>query len=232
MDLSVPAAIVTAGGILKAPAEEFLKKISGPAGDELGLWLRDKVRDYRARNTTRTVSSAQRMLSDGRKQVREVPLRTLLPLLDGASIEDSAELAELWAALLANAADANAKGIPPIFPSILQQLTPFDATVLNRINAVLREGLPEDPLPLGRVRERERWGVRRAELALGESFPDQLEAAIDTLGALGLIEHEPVLRSELGAIFTTGMDELRLTALGRHFIEACSPPTVAGPAGS
>ena len=224
MDLTVPAAIVTAGGILKAPVEEFLKKISGPFADEVGLWFRDKLREYRARNTARTVSSAQQMLVNARKEVREVPLRTLVPLLDGASIEDNSELGELWAALLANAADADAKGIPPIFPSILQQLTPFDARVLNRINEVIREGLREDPLPLGRVRESERWGARRAELALAESFPDQLEAAVDTLGALGLIEHEPPLRYEHGEVFTTGMDELRLTALGRHFIEACSPP--------
>ena len=224
MDLTTTAAIVTAGGILKAPVEEFLKKISGPFADEVGFWLRDKVREYRGRNTARTVSRAQEMLVDANKQAREVPLRTLVPLLEAASIEDNTELVELWAALLANAADADAKGIPPIFPSILQQLTPFDARTLSRIDHVLKEGLAEDPLPLGRVRESERWGARRTELALDESFPDQLEAAIDTLGALGLIEHEPVLRYEHGEILATGMDELRLTALGRHFIEACSPP--------
>src|SRR5665213_212676 len=109
MDLSVPVAIMTAGGILKAPAEEFLKRISGPAADELGLWFRDEIRNYRARNTTHVVSRSQSMLRDSGSDVRELPLRTLLPLLDGASIEDNPELTELWAALLANAANANAK---------------------------------------------------------------------------------------------------------------------------
>jgi hypothetical protein len=225
MDASIPVAIVAVGNILKAPAEEFLRKISGPAGEELGLLLRDKMREYRGRNASRAVSRAQEMLTVTGSNVREVPLRTLLPLLEGASAEDDSDLGELWAALLANAADATKGGIPPIFPAILQQLTPFDALALSRLSDVLAQGLPDDPLPPGRAKEQERWGARRSELNMTESYPDQLEAAINTLVALGLVAHEAALRSENGSIFTTDMNELRITALGKQFVAACTPPS-------
>jgi hypothetical protein len=228
MDPSLSVVIITAGSILKGPVEEFLKRIGGPAGDEIGGWLCDKVRDYRGTNVKQAVVSAQSMLAEAGGEIREVPLRSLLPIMEGASIEDNPELAARWAALLANAADARGQAIPPIMPAILQQLTPFDAKALTRIDEIFRAGLVEDPLPPGRPREHSRWGVRKNEISLDQSFPDQPDAAVDTLVALGLVEREPSVRNENGLLFTTGLDELRLTALGRHFLSACSPPSRSG----
>lgn len=229
MNLLVPTAIVIAGGILKAPAEDFLKKLSGPAADELGSWLGDKAREFRARNAARIAARSQNMLAESGAEVHQVPLRTLLPLLEGASIEDSAELSELWAALLANAAATGGDSIPPIFSSILQQLTPFDARLLDQTAEVIASGLKEDPLPPRK--ERMRWGVSRNELDLVESFSDQMAVSIDTLVALGLLELEPATRVAAGSsILIRGIGEFRITALGRRFLNACTPPTLPGAA--
>ena len=120
MDPTVPISIVAGASLLKAPVQEFLKRISGPAADEIGEWFRDKVREFRSRNAGRAVARAQQILVGLEREAVEIPLRTLLPLLEGASLEDDPRLSEKWASLLAAAADSAPKtAVLPSFPRIL-----------------------------------------------------------------------------------------------------------------
>ncbi|HZJ17017.1 MAG TPA: Abi-alpha family protein [Chthoniobacteraceae bacterium] len=164
------------------------------------------------------------MIAAAGADIHEIPPRTLIPILEGASIEDNAELAELWAALLANAATSEEDVIPPILPSILQQLTPFDAHIFARVHALQVE-LQTRERDVGPEGELPRWGVRRSEIGLVDADSERLESAINTLTALGLIEREPVMRFDNGQIFASDSDELRLSALGRRFLNACTPPS-------
>ncbi len=59
-------------------------------------------------------------LSEADVSPTSVPLRTLLPLLEGAALEEDDDLSTKWAALLANAATPNSPlAIYPSFPHAL-----------------------------------------------------------------------------------------------------------------
>src|SRR5688500_11879093 len=85
-------------------AQDLLKRVGGPAADAVGEWLRDRVQAYRSRNVLLVAARAEQLLNAKGLQAHEVPLRTLLPLLESAANEDDPELQEKWAALLASAA--------------------------------------------------------------------------------------------------------------------------------
>jgi hypothetical protein len=232
MDPTIPVVIVTAG-VLKGPIQDFLKRISGPAADEIGDWWRESIHEFRTRNASKVLARAEEMIHTARLEARQVPLRTLLPIMDGASKEDDPTLSERWSALLANAAGGTDKQIPPIFPATLAQLTPFDALVLTELGDSEIRGYPPDPLLPTGGEPPPRWGARREEIrvVLPSSSVDELEVALNTLSALGLIEHEPVVRSEIThgyeAVFLSGNSEFRLSALGKNFVSACSAPASA-----
>ena len=78
-------------------AKEFLGKIAGPAAEEVGLLLQDKVRIYRLGNQLKMLAKAQQMLNDAGVSPISVPLRTLLPLLEGAALEEEDDLSTKWA---------------------------------------------------------------------------------------------------------------------------------------
>lgn len=63
----------------------------------------------------------------------EVPVKTLFPLLEKASLEDPADddMIERWANLLTASADATAGEVPPTFAEILGQLTRGQARLLD-----------------------------------------------------------------------------------------------------
>lgn len=68
---------------------------------------------------------------------RQVPLRIAIPLLQGGSLEEDDWLQDRWAALLVNAADAAAEvEVRRAFISILEDLTPLDAVVIEKIYAL------------------------------------------------------------------------------------------------
>lgn len=85
-------------------AESFLKKLFGPAVEEAGLMLKDRVHFYRAQNQLRMVDKAQKLLKEAQIEPGSVPLRTLLPLLEGAAFEDDESMLDKWAGLLGSAA--------------------------------------------------------------------------------------------------------------------------------
>lgn len=125
------AAAVTVA--LKA-AKDFLAKVTGPAVEELGEIGRDYVKGWRAKNGNAVLTGANKLLAEAEREPQAVPLKTLLPLLDAASLEDEPILAEQWAALLANAADpAQRVVVQPSFVGILRELAPLDAQVVTAL---------------------------------------------------------------------------------------------------
>ena len=80
------------------------------------------------------LAKAQKMLNDAGVSPTSVSLKTLLPLLEGAALEEEDDLLTKWAALLANAANPKSPfPIYPSFPHILSQFSPRDARVLDAI---------------------------------------------------------------------------------------------------
>jgi hypothetical protein len=95
-------------------------------------------------NAAQVWQKAQEMARDTGGQPQPVPLKTLVQLLQYASLEEDAELQERWAALLANAAVRDvAKANGSTFSEILRQLTPNEAKFLD---ALYDDGESREPL--------------------------------------------------------------------------------------
>jgi hypothetical protein len=128
-----------AGGTFMAAnvLRDFLKRVLGPLGDELGTAIANPLREWNEARLQRgfdTMNEAALALDAAGKTATKVPGRVLFPLLQSASLEEDADLRRMWAILLANAADsARAVDMMPAFASILADLTPTEALALQAV---------------------------------------------------------------------------------------------------
>src|SRR5688500_3646557 len=81
----------------------LLARVLGPAADEVGAVLAEKVRGFFGRNVRAVAQRAEDMLAAAGKEPQEIAMRDAVPLLEGARAEDDPAMQERWAALLANA---------------------------------------------------------------------------------------------------------------------------------
>ncbi len=203
MNLDPITTALTKGGVeegVKA-AKPLLEKLCGPALEELGLLLQDRARVYRLKNQLRILSKVQIMLREAGTTVQAVPLRTLLPLLEGAALEDSKMLSDMWAGLLASAASfGESESIHPSFPRILSELTPREAHILDKVYQDEFEKI---------------WEPFREELANEfEISLDEVNQAQGNLFRLGLCH---LSSSPKGTL-------LKLSAFGRQFLKSAYGP--------
>jgi hypothetical protein len=196
------------GGIEQgvSAAKGLLERLCGPAVEELGLILQDSVRVYRLkRELEKHLGKVQAMMQKAGTEVRPVPMRTLLPLLEGAALEDDENLSDKWAGLLASAASAVEVPLThPSFAHILSEITPREALILDR----LYQALP----PID-------WNSLRGGLAieLGTSI-ESIDQAYGNLFRLGLCR---IVRSDAGSV-------IELSPFGRFFLAAAYGPTPRG----
>jgi hypothetical protein len=193
------------------PAADLIKRIGGPVADEIGEYLAASVRPYTVVRQVEAVAKAQQMLNDRGLSTHSVPPRLLLPILEGASIEDEEDLHTKWSALLANAASSDK--VHPSYVEILKQLTPDDARLLDKLyeytnargkwlNDFLEEEGVEDGIPFQNL----------VRLGLIESTYD-----VDGMEVSVRPGHTPYVSGE--------MDQNRwLTDFAIAFTEACRAP--------
>jgi hypothetical protein len=132
---AAPAIAKGAGALAAAiPFTGIVKRMLGPAADELAEMWRDQVRMYRYERQLKCVEKAERMAQEAGFTPNPVPPKILFPLLEGASFEENEDLHTMWAALLANAASPDgADKVRPAFISVLKQMSPDEASVLTFI---------------------------------------------------------------------------------------------------
>lgn len=107
--------------------------VSGPLEQGMGIF-EDRLKYIRWERQARYMQRAEEFLAHAGLQAptRPVPLKLVIPLMQGASLEEDDELQDRWAALLVNAANASFQGeIRRSYAAILEQLTPLDARVLD-----------------------------------------------------------------------------------------------------
>src|SRR5580700_489102 len=115
-----------AGALAAAiPFTSIVKKMLGPAADELAEMWRDQVRMYRYERQLKCVEKAEKMAEEAGFTPQAVPPKILFPLLEGASFEENEELHTMWAGLLADASfPENADKVRPGFLASLRQMAP------------------------------------------------------------------------------------------------------------
>jgi Abortive infection alpha/Protein of unknown function (DUF2806) len=110
-----------------------LHKLAGPAVEEVGLMIGDRVKVYRIKNLIATTQKTRRILEDAGLLPNAVPSRLLLPIMDTCSVEDNEDLQQRWAGLLASASQES-DSFSPSFVETLKQLTPREAKLLDRVS--------------------------------------------------------------------------------------------------
>src|ERR1700733_11994052 len=100
------------------PFTSIVKRMLGPAADELAEMWRDQIRLYRYSRQIKCVEKAEKMAEEAGFTPSAVPPKILFPLLEGASLEDNEDMHTMWAALLANASSKMRGIVRPSFISL------------------------------------------------------------------------------------------------------------------
>lgn len=145
---------------------------------------------------------------------RQLPLNFAIPLLQAATMEEDDYLQDAWAKLLVNAIDADS-GIEMrrAYISILENMTPLDAAILNKLynankekqgETFLSSYLPDKLVPASYERK-------------PPNPPHDVDVALRNLERLGCVMDVVAFRGE-NIHFLFAM----ITALGESFMRACT----------
>lgn len=220
----------------------FVERLAGPAAEEIGFMLQEMVRKRRFERELRMLEELKSMCDEAGIEPTKVPLKTLVPLLEGASLEEDDDLQKRWAALLANAADPREeRETHPSFAHMLSQMSAIDTAVLDVLydaqKAREAESSDEPALPL---EFRNAWW----EDSIAEVVSTRLQQPVSEksvrlsfahLARLGLCVAPATgsaskIGGALGApwvevkIEPGGPSRVYLSVLGESFVEACRPP--------
>lgn len=157
----------------------FSEFIRPPLQVAIGMWT-DQLNYRRWSNAIDLEQRAQAKLTSlgSNVSLRQVPLSVGVPLVEAAALEESDDLRELWANMLANFADQNSEVIAnKSFVTVMKDLSPLDVAILNKIysmegvekRCVLTEHLPDSAafeLPTKAGEARREPGMPRAEVEL------------------------------------------------------------------
>ncbi|HTA84060.1 MAG TPA: Abi-alpha family protein [Bacteroidia bacterium] len=113
--------------------ESFLGSVCKPALDEIGLMLRDTIRNWKLKNILRIIEKAKGKIDqkDGELHIKAHP-RVALSIIENGSVIDDDEIQELWAGLFASSCTKEEQDDENlIFADLLKQLTLAEAKILK-----------------------------------------------------------------------------------------------------
>ena len=206
-------------------AQDFLLRICGPAADEFGLLLRDRVSHWRMINAMRLVDKARRKIDElpSDKSTAEAHPRLVMQTLEQGSWSDDDEVQDMWAGLLASSRSPDGRDDSNlIFISLLEHLTTVEAHFLNWLCETAEKMRSESGLISAK------WvNLKVSELAriLGIDDIQRLDRELDHLRALDLIEGG--LPLEDGAVGDEVTVAASPTPLALHLYVRCQGVTVS-----
>jgi hypothetical protein len=232
------------------PVTDLIRSLFGPAAEEAGLMLRDHVRVFRAKRQLRLYLRTAEIFEKTGLTPQHVPLKLLFPIVENASVEESDDLQDRWANLLARAANpAEAHTVSISFPTILRELSPRQAQFLDAIynEAVERSdrwrkhGVENvsfsyvDLISLftdaGLARYPSHQRYTMAESDRSDVKDDELDrrVAVDMFRRHGIMEdvYEIPLNRRNSPNWEPEIDStIQFTLLGAQFVTACQEPGV------
>lgn len=200
--IELSTALTLAGSSVVVP---FVNKVLEKSADRLGGQVDAQL--------VTLFTKAQHLLAATGREPQSVEPKLLKPIVENAPLETDPGLADLWAALLANAADPVQRvAVQPSFTEVLRQLTPDDAQVLAFIYADShRDIIGFEPLKVEDVFSYFEW----------EGF--RMEIALDNLLRLRLFDAHTQLRHGPTETLSDGT-VMGLTRYGGFFLQAVTPP--------
>jgi hypothetical protein len=210
-------------------AQAFLDRLLGPAVDETGQLLADKVRYRRFKNQVKIIADAQTVLAHAGLEPIPIPLRTLVPLVEKASLEEEPGLQKMWSNLLANAATSDSKEeLHRLCVDVLSSISPREALMLQHAYGEYQRKRPELLAKLKKWRSTreeiyaDSLFFRPAELLSRATLPEtEGDVLLDNLLRLNLFRYE-VPEIEDGQNVSPRF--VHLTELGLAVLKECQEP--------
>ena len=204
--------------VAAVPFTAIVKRMLGPAADEVAQMWADNVKMWRFERQASCVRKAEAILRDAGITPHTVPPKILFPLLEGASFEEDENLHDMWAALLANAASLdNSTKVEASFIAILKQISPDEAKLLQWFMEFKRT---EFSIVQSVVNEYMKTA--------GISNAISVQRCFDALESYQLIRRAYFNIDSEGLIAPSFSEPLpslpTMTDRGRAFLEACTPP--------
>lgn len=162
---------------------------------------------------------AKLLLASVGRKATPVEEKILFPLVEAASLETDETLMEMWAALLANAADPRTRmEITTSFVEILRQLGKAEVKIIQRLDENLQNQ------KAGKVP-----AIRLGSFASSLSMSEELfEVTVDNLLRLRLCELPPtkyeITRDGNLAQYDPSKEKVEFTMLGLAFLATITPP--------
>lgn len=194
------------------------KYVAGPIEQGMGI-VEDKFKYMRWERQLRFMQRADHLLREVglSAPTRTIPLNIALPLLEAASLEDDDHLQDLWARLLVNAANEDSHvTVKRAYIAILEQLTPLEATMLERIYALPYDMTRHDGVLTGSLPSSASSGGRNDPTVERLEPSEDVQLGLANLARLGCITIPKSWGG--GEVFTS----VNPTLLGKSFIEACT----------
>ena len=170
------------------------------------------------------LTKAQAMMRETGVQPGPVPMKTVVPLLQYASLEEDEYLREKWAAMLANAAVPGGK-VRASFAEVLRQLTPREAAFLDALFTLTEERMAEF-LSQSPQNQRENpaknLGMRHELLELYRKTSETADSR--DIGFEFSIVFDNLRRSNIIEGPVIGRTQVSFTNFGLEFIRSCRPP--------
>ncbi|KAA0688420.1 DUF4393 domain-containing protein [Azospirillum brasilense] len=216
--------------------------VLGPPLKEISCLLTDSLSYYRARNLSKIMKKTKSIVKDSKIENEKISLKNVIQILEGASLEDSEDLQDKWACLLATSCFSSE--VHPSYSQILKGLTSAEVKILDGLfdgfdeqkeSSLFCEG-PYDAFQGPILDPYYIWDN------ITEKYPDidkagkygkdlsYFESCLDNLFRAGLINLMPaavpydddLLRSYRGpAINNRNYNNATMTHLGIGFVLAC-----------
>jgi hypothetical protein len=117
--------------LVKGEVYKFVTTVFGKSAEEVSGILSNEVRCFNAQRTAQALLKSYKALKEAGIEPQKVQLKTLIPLLEGISLEEDEELQKRWTNLLTSAIAVGK--IHPSFPNILSEVDQTDAKVLDHL---------------------------------------------------------------------------------------------------
>lgn len=192
--------------------------VAGSLEQGMGIF-EDRLKYMRWERQVRLMQRANQLLKEIglERPTRAIPLKLAVPLLEAASLEDDDYLQDMWARLLVNAANGDSRvSLQRAYISILEQITPFEALILQKIYALPYDDTRHNGVAVGNLPESVAVGPEGSK---ADELPEPREdvtLALANLARVGCI----VIQKSMGGgeLFK----EINPTLLGKTFVEACT----------
>lgn len=201
----------------------FIARVFREPLDQASGIIGDKLKFIRWKRQVRMADEVQSILT-ARKvtDTNQIPLKLAIPLIEGASIEESDELQDLWNNLIANSMDPKRKTTTQMsYIDILKSLTPTDAKFLQLFHRSIPSNIAADLTKLNQFAPEKNEIIAK----MGISEVDYLRS-VNNLFRLRCLEPAVISGGiSMGGHKVTafkGTDQITMTILGYEMVVAIS----------